>query len=98
MSVHTGEKKYACKHCGKIFNTASARKRHENIHDQIKKYPCMFCGKRFVQKNCTKQHENICPKKTEGYGEMDFWPKYNWFIYDNLLGEYKYIYDLIVQD
>ena len=72
MSVHTGEKKYACKHCGKIFNTASARKRHENIHDQIKKYPCMFCGKRFVQKNCTKQHENICPKKTEGYGEMDF--------------------------
>ncbi|CAO2617474.1 Zinc finger protein 879 [Lemmus lemmus] len=59
--IHTGEKAYACKHCGKAFNNPSSHNRHERSHttEKQKIYTCKLCGKSFLWCSHLNIHEII---------------------------------------
>ena len=69
MVVHTGEKKFECKECCKLFARNSSLLRHMISHSGIKPYEC-FCGKLFsscssLQSHCRKHigEKLRCPNK-----------------------------------
>ena len=40
LRIHTGEKKYQCKVCNKLFNQSQLLKHHMRIHTGEKPYQC----------------------------------------------------------
>ncbi|XP_053671773.1 zinc finger protein 250-like [Anopheles nili] len=48
-----------CDHCGAIFTTRTALRRHENTHTLRVRYECAECGKEFAKLDCLAQHERI---------------------------------------
>ncbi|XP_027272732.1 zinc finger protein 433-like isoform X2 [Cricetulus griseus] len=56
---HSGEKPYACRHCGKHFRHASSCNKHERKHTGKKPYECRHCGKAFFDRSSQKRHEQV---------------------------------------
>ncbi|KAK7930354.1 hypothetical protein WMY93_006749 [Mugilogobius chulae] len=65
MRVHSGEKPYDCRVCGKRFSERSNQARHMLIHSDEKPHKCSVCDKTFIQKNHLTTHQRLkhhmCP-------------------------------------
>uniref|UniRef100_A0A8D2AQV7 Zinc finger protein 582 n=1 Tax=Sciurus vulgaris TaxID=55149 RepID=A0A8D2AQV7_SCIVU len=57
--IHSNEKPYKCKECGKAFKYGSRLIQHENIHSGKKPYECKECGKAFNSGSNFIQHQRV---------------------------------------
>ncbi|XP_076783699.1 zinc finger protein 582 [Arvicanthis niloticus] len=59
QGIHTNEKPYKCRECGKAFKHGSRLSQHENIHSGKKPYECKECGKAFNSGSNFIQHQRV---------------------------------------
>ncbi|XP_062414620.1 zinc finger protein 805-like [Pungitius pungitius] len=57
--VHSDEKPFSCKTCGKGFKYSSNFKAHMRVHTGERPYSCITCGKTFTNKSHLKSHIRI---------------------------------------
>ena len=71
--IHTREKPYKYKECGKSFNRSSTFTKHKVIHTGVKLYKCEECGKSFFWSSALTRHKKIHtgqqPYKQEKFGK-----------------------------
>ncbi|KAI5634407.1 hypothetical protein NE865_12832 [Phthorimaea operculella] len=58
LVIHTKEKKYACKECGKAFNNACSLRKHGLLHSGERPYMCPHCPRLFRDSSNLKKHIN----------------------------------------
>lgn len=56
LSFSSGDKPYACNHCGKRFAQSCDRKKHERIHTGERPYACPLCDKAFNESQQLWKH------------------------------------------
>ncbi|CAJ1065687.1 zinc finger and BTB domain-containing protein 38 [Xyrichtys novacula] len=53
----SGQRRYNCSVCKRVYVTLSSLKRHENVHSWQRAYPCHYCNKVFALAEYRTKHE-----------------------------------------
>ena len=56
QQMHTAEKSYKCRECGKVYNRNSILTTHLRVHTGEKPYKCAECGKAFSHSSHLTKH------------------------------------------
>ena len=68
--IHTGEKAFICKDCGKGFITSNELTRHSRIYTGEKTFICKDCGKGFSRSDSLTRHPHIHNKKLTWHSKL----------------------------